>query len=251
MSEVPASELVADPLAEEQTPSKSVLLASVPPSLFISLGAASASVVLLAVLLAALYIRRVRKRDSQLAGTASLRSSLQLNDDEDYMEKTNVNRVVSSSDSYDTLASFTQVAVGRAEPVAWDSHYTAPSLQTEYAIPLPKKDWRVADWRSTGSDSFAASPLVGRRTPHPPSLSSLHSGQNRLQARVGPVYSGEEPGSYHQYQYSGGRRGEASQYSGGRRGEASPYSVSSELYKHVLPQYFHFNRPGSRGSVLV
>ena len=30
-------------------------------------------------------------------------------------------------------------------------------------------------------------------------------------------------------------------------GEASPYSVSSELYKHVLPQYFHT----SRGSVLV
>ena len=34
-------------------------------------------------------------------------------------------------------------------------------------------------------------------------------------------------------------------------GEASPYSVSSELYKHVLPQYFMAGRPSSRGSVLV
>lgn len=46
---------------------------------------------------------------------------------------------------------------------------------------------------------------------------------------------------YPDYEYSGGRP----------NGEASPYSVSSELYKHVLPQYFQFGRPSSRGSVLV
>ena len=35
-------------------------------------------------------------------------------------------------------------------------------------------------------------------------------------------------------------------------GEASPYSVSSELYKHVLPGYFGFSTSNSRaGSVLV
>ena len=50
----------------------------VPPSMFITLGAASASVILLVVLVAALYIRRVRKRDGELAAGASLRSSLQL-----------------------------------------------------------------------------------------------------------------------------------------------------------------------------
>ena len=66
-------------------PSKSVLLASVPPSMFITLGAASASVILLVVLVAALYIRRVRKRDGALAAGASLRSSLQLDGEEEYV----------------------------------------------------------------------------------------------------------------------------------------------------------------------
>ena len=46
---------------------------------------------------------------------------------------------------------------------------------------------------------------------------------------------------YRQYQYT----------SAAQPGDASPYSVSSELYKHVLPQYFQFSRPTSRGSVLV
>ena len=58
------------------------------------------------------------------------------------------------------------------------------------------------------------------------------------------MYSREEggaSGSYRQYQYT----------SAAQPGDASPYSVSSELYKHVLPQYFQFSRPTSRGSVLV
>ena len=108
ISESPAEELVADP-STKSVPTKSVLLSSVSPSMFVTLGAASASVILLTVVLASLYIRRVRKRDNQLAAGASLRSSLQLNSDEEYMEKQTANTVVSSSDSYDTLASFTQV----------------------------------------------------------------------------------------------------------------------------------------------
>ena len=256
LADVPVHELVSDPVSKTQTPSKSVLLASVSPSLFITLGAASASVILLVVLVAALYIRRVRKRDSQMGGGgASLRSSLQLNGEEDYMEKTTAHTVVSSSDSYDTLASFTNVPVGRAEAPAWASHYTTPSLQTEYACPLPKQDWRTGDSRT--SLGPAASPLVGRHPPpHPPSHGSIHSSalastpssrfysseRARGQARVRPVYSREEGGggSYRQYQYTSAQPG-----------DASPYSVSSELYKHVLPQYFQFSRPTSRGSVLV
>jgi len=264
LAEVPAHELVSDPVSKTQTPSKSVLLASVSPSLFITLGAASASVILLVALVAALYIRRVRKRDSQMSGGggSSLRSSLQLNNgEEDYMEKTTAHTVVSSSDSYDTLASFTNVPVSRAEAPAWASHYTTPSLQTEYACPLPKQDWRtVGDSRT--SLGPAGSPLVGRHPPpHPPShMGSIHSSalastpssrfysseRARGQARVRPVYSREEGGgggggSYRQYQYT----------SAAQPGDASPYSVSSELYKHVLPQYFQFSRPTSRGSVLV
>ena len=256
LAEVPVHELVADPVSKTQTPSKSVLLASVSPSLFITLGAASASVILLVVLVAALYIRRVRKRDSQMGGGgASLRSSLQLNGEEDYMEKTTAHTVVSSSDSYDTLASFTNVPVSRAEAPSWANHYTAPSLQSEYACPMPKQDWRAGDSRS--SLGPAASPLVARHAPqHPASHGSIHSSallgstpsrfysseRSRGQARVRPVYSREEGGggSYRQYQYTSAQPG-----------DASPYSVSSELYKHVLPQYFQFSRPTSRGSVLV
>jgi len=259
LSEVPTHQLVADPVSKTQTPSKSVLLASVSPSLFITLGAASASVILLVVLVAALYIRRVRKRDAQLGGGgASLRSSLQLNGEDDYMEKTSgAHTVVSSSDSYDTLASFTNVPVGRPEAPAWASHYTTPSLQTEYACPLPKQhDWRnIGDSRS--SLGPAASPLVARHA-HLPSHGSIHSSaipstpssrfysseRARGQARVRPVYSRDDgggAGSYRQYQYT----------SAAQPGDASPYSVSSELYKHVLPQYFQFSRPTSRGSVLV
>ena len=78
LSAAPPVEQVAGPAGRPEAPSKSVLLASVPPSMFITLGAASASVILLVVLVAALYIRRVRKRDGELAAGASLRSSLQL-----------------------------------------------------------------------------------------------------------------------------------------------------------------------------
>jgi hypothetical protein len=242
-------DLPADAEPAAQAPSKSVLLSSVSPSLFITLGAASASVILLVVLLAALYIRRVRKRDSQLGAGASLRSSLQLNTgEEDYMEKVAANTLVSSSDSYDTLASFTQVPVGRSEAPAWaSSAYTAPSCQTEYACPLPRPEWRTGAG-SRSSLGPAASPLVPPRLPGHHPAARWHS-QDRQQgqqtssrpgSRVRPLYSREEPGSYRQYQYTSPGPG-----------EASPYSVSSELYKHVLPQYFQFSRPHSRGSVLV
>lgn len=240
----PPGDLPADAEPAAQAPSKSVLLSSVSPSLFITLGAASASVILLVVLLAALYIRRVRKRDSQLGAGASLRSSLQLNTgEEDYMEKVAANTLVSSSDSYDTLASFTQVPVGRSEAPAWaSSAYTAPSCQTEYACPLPRPEWRTGAG-SRSSLGPAASPLVPPRGPHPgrwPSQERAGQAGARPGARVRPLYSREEPGSYRQYQYTSPGPG-----------EASPYSVSSELYKHVLPQYFQFSRPHSRGSVLV
>lgn len=259
LSEEPLSQVVAE-AASKPGSTQSVLLSSVPPSLFITLGAASASVILLVVMLAALYIRRVRKREHALAGGASLRSSLQLNQEEDYMEKTTSRTVVSSSDSYDTLASFTQVPVSRTEAPNWASHYTAPSLQSEYACPLPKPDWRSSlepslrgsygppsSLRGAYDPSLPSSPLVGRREGghHPASLhthwqqGSAASSASRSQGRVRPLYSREDPGSYQQYQYSPAP------------GEASPYSVSSELYKHVLPQYFQFSRPQSRGSVLV
>ena len=236
-------ELVAGPADRPEAPSKSVLLASVPPSMFITLGAASASVILLVVLVAALYVRRVRKRDGALAAGASLRSSLQLDGEEEYMEKAAANTVVSSSDSYDTLASFTQVPVGRPEAPAWATHYAAPSLQTEYACPLAKPEWRGDSRSSLGP---AGSPLVPRRPPHPPSVASLHSsgrfysGERARAGRVRPAYGREEGGSYRHYQYSTAQPG-----------DASPYSVSSELYRAVLPQYFQFHRPNSRGSVLV
>ena len=119
ISETPAEELVADP-STKSIPTKSVLLSSISQSMFVTLGAASASVILLTVVLASIYIRSVRKRDSQQATGGSLRSSLQLNSYEVYMEKQTANTVVSSSDSYDTLASFNQV--------------------TEYKVTLAKPD---------------------------------------------------------------------------------------------------------------
>merc|ERR1719277_11963 len=82
----PCTGKVAAPVTKS-VPTKSVLLSSVSPSMFVTLGAASTSVILLTIILASLYIRRVRKRDSQLAAGSSLRSSLQLNSEEEYTEK--------------------------------------------------------------------------------------------------------------------------------------------------------------------
>ena len=113
---------VTDPLSvsDDSDPAKSVLLSSVSPSLFVILGAVSASVILLTVVFAALYVRKIRKRDGHMRAGESLRSSLQLSpDDDDYMEKyggpgpgvgSHCTVTMSSSDSYDTLASFTQVS---------------------------------------------------------------------------------------------------------------------------------------------
>jgi len=253
ISESPAEELVADP-STKSVPTKSVLLSSVSPSMFVTLGAASASVILLTVILASLYIRRVRKRDSQLAAGASLRSSLQLNSDEEYMEKQTANTVVSSSDSYDTLASFTQVPVSRTEAASW-ARFSTPSV-ADYASPLPKQEWRTADSRSSGQTTTSSPLVIRHNSSKPASMASLHSGHvydtklhgrfysdltpTRTQQRVRPLYTNTEGPPYQQYQYTMAQPG-----------DASPYSVSSELYKHVLPQYFQFSRPKSRGSVLV
>ncbi len=71
----------------------------------------------------------------------------------------------------------------------------------------------------------------------PPRYTHCDNGRNRLPP---------PPPLYPDYEYT----------APGGSGEASPYSVSSELYKHVLPpQYFPLSssggRTGSRGSVLV
>jgi len=253
ISESPTEELVADPITKS-VPTKSILLSSVSPSMFVTLGAASTSVILLTVILASLYIRRVRKRDSQLAAGSSLRSSLQLNSDEEYMEKQTANTVVSSSDSYDTLASFTQVPVTRTEATSW-ARFSTPSVG-DYASPLPKQDWRTVDSRSSGQTTTSSPLVIRHNDSKPASMASFHSGHvydtnlhgrfysditpKRSNQRVRPLYTktGCEP--YQQYQYTMAMPG-----------EASPYSVSSELYKHVLPHNFQLGRPTSRGSVLV
>jgi hypothetical protein len=96
-----------------------VLLASVSPTMFVAMGAASASVLLVAVLLAAIYLRRVQKRGGhQLSGAGSggggsLRSSLHLHSEAEYTEKlTGGNSSFTGCDSYATLASFTKVVCG-------------------------------------------------------------------------------------------------------------------------------------------
>ena len=99
---------------------QSVLLASVSPTMFVAMGAASASVLLVAVLLAAIYLRRVRKRGHQLSGSGggsggSLRSSLHLHSEAEYTEKLTGGggggtSSLTGCDSYATLASFTKVS---------------------------------------------------------------------------------------------------------------------------------------------
>ena len=256
-------------------PPKSVLLSSIPPSVFVTLGAVTASVLLLTAVLASLYIRRLRKREGALAAhSASLRSSLQLSPEEEYMEKGggSAGTVVSSSDSYDTLASFTQVPVlgGTGPGRSWAGR--------EYATPIPAEHhWRPGPAESLRTNTSCSPLVTARHTSKPPSLASLHSPHvydaklsgrfygevtpSRSSQRVRPAtgFTNKEVSSvilvfflpltvdceqvpaYQHYQYT----------TMAQPGEASPYSVSSELYKHVLPQYFQFNRPKSRGSVLV
>ena len=98
-----------------------MLLASVSPTMFVAMGAASASVLLVAVLLAAIYLRRVRKRSHQLNNSGgSLRSSLHLHSELEYTEKLTgggfggggggqAGGSLAGCDSYATLASFTKV----------------------------------------------------------------------------------------------------------------------------------------------
>ena len=107
---LPAEELISD--TSSTTTSQSVLLASVSPTMFVAMGAASASVLLMAVLIAAVYLRRLKKRGQQLNNEGSLRSSMHLHSEVDYMEKPLPNpnlSNLSSSDSYATLASFSPV----------------------------------------------------------------------------------------------------------------------------------------------
>ena len=246
---------------EESDPAKSVLLSSVSPSLLVTLGAVSASLILLTVVVAVIYIKRVRKREV-LAGLrtgVSLRSSLQLSpDDSQYLEKrggagggggvggSHCTVTLSSSSSYDTLASFTQLPVVRPDS-SWASG-------NEYASPLTTSSNKptFSSWRD--SVSTTTSPLIMRHNSFLSPQSSLQSrwagGEATPSRRVRPT----QPTAYmtpaapqhpqhlqhlQQYHYS--------TVGGAQPGEASPYSVSSELYKHVLPQYFH----NSRGSVLV
>ena len=234
---------------QESDPAKSVLLSSVSPSLLVTLGAVSASLILLTVVVAVIYIKRVRKREV-LAGLrtgASLRSSLQLSpDDSQYLEKrggggggggsgvggSHCTVTLSSSSSYDTLASFTQLPVVRPDN-SWASG-------NEYASPLTSLSSKptFSSWRD--SLSTTTSPLIMRHNSFLSPQSSLQSrwagGEATPSRRVRPTAYLAPPAPQHlqQYHYS-------------TPGEASPYSVSSELYKHVLPQYFH----NSRGSVLV
>ena len=91
------------------------------PSLFVILGAVSASVILLTIVMAVVYVKTVRKRDGHMRAGESLRSSLQLSPEDEYLEKhdrlgsaSHCTVTMSSSDSYDTLASFTQVYFSKA-----------------------------------------------------------------------------------------------------------------------------------------
>lgn len=250
-------EPAAEPSGLPEDPSQSVLLASVSPSMLVALGAGSASMLLVTVLLATLYLRRIRKRSIPLGG--SLRSSMHLHSDQDYTEKATATTAMSSCDSYATLASFTQVPVSRTEAPGW-ARFSSPSV-ADYSIPAPPK----SPWQGGSSHVPSPRPHVPRH--HAASLGSLHSslvydstargaffshfspGKNKTTSRQGPLYENVEnhghvqmANNFPQYEYS---------TAGAGYGEASPYSVSSELYKHVLPQYFQFNRPSSRGSVLV
>ena len=233
---------------EESDPAKSVLLSSVSPSLLVTLGAVSASLILLTVVVAVIYIKRVRKREV-LAGLRtgeSLRSSLQLSpDDSQYLEKrgggggggggggSHCTVTLSSSDSYDTLASFTQVPVVRPGDPSWASG-------NEYACPLSQPAF--SSWRDSPGPGLA-SPLIlrhggaGQQTRWGPGGDS--QGLATPSRRVRPSQQLPPPPPLLQYQYS--------TVPSAREGEASPYSVSSELYKHVLPQYWS----NTRGSVLV
>jgi len=246
LSESPVEpELISDQLSsEEHDP---VLIDSVSPSLFIILGAVSASIILLTIIMAVVYVRTVRKRDGHIRAGESLRSSLQLSPEEEYLEKherlasgqhsSHCTVTMSSTDSYDTLASFTQVPVSRTE-----APHTWATLNNEYAAPLTSKT--PSSWRHGAGNSIAGSPHVLAR--HTPQYSGQHSsGRWTGQEQGTPGHRRVRPSghpslpSYH-YQYS--------TVSQAGPGEASPYSVSSELYKHVLPQYFQFGTKDSRGS---
>ena len=115
---LPASGLVSsNPTTVEDVneTNQSLLLASVSPTMFVAMGAASASVLLVAVLVAAVYLRRMKKRGRPLREEGgSLRSSMHLHSEAEYLEKQSfggqaASTKMSSSDSYATLASFTQV----------------------------------------------------------------------------------------------------------------------------------------------
>ena len=128
---------------------------------------------------------------------------------------------LSSSDSYDTLASFTQVPVVRQSDSGWASG-------NEYACPLSQPAF--SSWRDrVDSVSATTSPLIIR---HSAAQQARWAGE----CQATPSRRVRPSPPLLQYQYSS---------VSDRPGEASPYSVSSELYKHVLPQYWSNSRGGS------
>ena len=143
-----------------------------------------------------------------------------------------------------------QVPIGRTEAPGW----TRPTVN-DYCAPTPVT--KPSSWRSSrASRSCAASPRIVRQTPQPQSSSgsgSLHSvsmwrgwaGHELTPSRTSQRVRPQPAPQYQHYQYSTVAQAVP--------GEASPYSVSSELYKHILPGYYQFptNTNNSGGSVLV
>ena len=149
-----------------------------------------------------------------------------------------------------------QVPVSLTEAPSW-ARFSTPSV-ADYTSPLPKQEWQTADSHSSGHTNISSPLVIRHNSSKPASMTSLHSSHiydaklqgrfysdlmpTRSQQRVRPLYSNNEVqvSPYPHYQYTMAQPG-----------DTSPYSVSSELYKHVLPQYFQFSQPKSRGSVLV
>ena len=171
-----------------------------------------------------------------------------------------------------------QVPVHRPETSSGWARFSSPSV-ADYSTPLARSSPRPSltahcspaarrpingTTASLGSlqsslvyDTTCSRPRVVTMAPPPPPVRQHHFTPPGRTAAA-PRYSNCDnsggrtrlppPPVYPDYEYSApGVPGS------GYGGEASPYSVSSELYKHVLPQYFPLSagRPASRGSVLV
>ena len=129
--------------------------------------------------------------------------------------------------------------MNRPEAPGWARFSSTPSVQAaEYSAPIRSAHCSPGLRRSANSSlhsSLVYDSHKARVMSHVTPLRTAGGGHRALPGYKEPCDRG---GMYPDYEYSA-------------PGEASPYSVSSELYKHVMPQYFHFSRPASRGSVLV